>query len=214
MSLIKKGDIVARKSHQKDIIFVVKNIIRTKENTIVILKGLVERIEVDSYIDDLVRVDKKYVKDKLKYVDYRMKTQIEQSINDKKIDGYKIGLVSGNNRNKEKIITGKILHLDGDKRYSEKSYMYYKKLRLNAVVKNISEYKQPKVVYQLLKIYTPDILVVTGHDGMIKRGREYNNIYNYRNSKYFIETVREARRYDRENRKNLVIFARSLSKLF
>jgi spore coat assembly protein len=74
---------------------------------------------------------------------------------------YRIGIVSPNSRNKEKIVTGKILHLDGDKKYSEKSAYYYRKLGLNAVVKNIPEYKQPKVVYSLLKMYNPDILVIT-----------------------------------------------------
>jgi len=49
---------------------------------------------------------------------------------------------------------------------------------------------------------------------MIRRGTDYHNIYNYRNSKYFIQTVKEARRYDQEKQGNLVIFARSLSKLF
>ena len=82
------------------------------------------------------------------------------------------------------------------------------------IVKNIPEYKQPKVVYTLLKIYKPDILVITGHDGMIKKGTDYYDLYNYRNSKYFIETVKEARRYDKENEKSLVIFARSMPKLF
>ena len=57
--------------------------------------------------------------------------------------------------------TGRILHLDGDRKYSEKSYIYYKKLGLNAVVKNISEYRQPKVVYRLMEHYKPDILVIT-----------------------------------------------------
>ncbi len=50
--------------------------------------------------------------------------------------------------------------------------------------------------------------------GMIKRGTDYHNIYNYRNSKYFIQTVKEARRYDQEQQGNLVIFARSLPELF
>ena len=119
-----------------------------------------------------------------------------------------------NSRNKEKIITGKILHLDGDRKYSQKSYYYYKKLGLNAIVKNIPEYRQPRVIYRLLQKYNPDILVITGHDGMIKKGRDYNNIYNYRNSKYFIQTVKEARKFDQETNNHLVIFARCLSKLF
>ena len=59
-----------------------------------------------------------------------------------------------------------------------------KKFGLNAIVKNIPEYRQPRVVYKLLKIYRPDILIITGHDGMIKRGTNFNDIYNYRNSKH------------------------------
>lgn len=49
---------------------------------------------------------------------------------------------------------------------------------------------------------------------MIKRGKEFNNIYNYRNSKYFIQTVKEARRYDKEVNKNLVIFAGACQSYF
>ncbi len=111
-------------------------------------------------------------------------------------------------------ITGKILHLDGDKKYSEKSYQYYKKLGLNAIVKNIPEYKQPQIVYTLLKKYEPDILVITGHDEMIKKNSKYDDLYNYRNSKYFIQTVKEARRYDRETNKKLVIFAGACQSYF
>jgi spore coat assembly protein len=92
--------------------------------------------------------------------------------------------------------------------------MYYNKLGLNAVVKNIPEYKQPQEVYRLLKIYNPDILIITGHDGMIKKGMDYNNIANYKNSRYFIKTVREARRYERENQKSIVIFAGACQSYF
>lgn len=55
----------------------------------------------------------------------------------------------------------KLISADGDKRYSEKSVKYYKKMGLNATVKNIPENRQPKVVYRLLQIYNPDILVIT-----------------------------------------------------
>lgn len=119
-----------------------------------------------------------------------------------------------NKRLVEKAVTGRIMHLDGDKRYSQKAYTYYKKMGLNAVVKNIPEYKQPEQVYRLLKMYNPDILVITGHDSMFKKGREYYNLYNYKNSKYFIQTIKEARRYDKENNKDLVIFAGACESYF
>ena len=214
MNPIKKGDIVARKSYSKDILFKVKNIIDTPQQKIAILKGLVDRIEVDSNIEDLEIVNKQIINEKIDKFHDKMNRKIIETKEKRNLNEYKIGILSPNNRNKEKIITGKILHLDGDKKYSQKSYYYYKKLGLNAIVKNIPEYRQPKVIYGLLQKYNPDILVITGHDGMIKKGRDYNNIYNYRNSKYFIQTVKEARKYDQETNNHLVIFARCLSKLF
>ena len=102
--------------------------------------------------------------------------------------------------------TGKILHLDGDRRYSEKTARHYRKMGLNAIVKNISESKQPQIVIPMLQKYQPDILIITGHDSMIRNGRNYFDIYNYRNSKYFVESVINARKWQNSSDK-LVIFA-------
>ena len=117
-------------------------------------------------------------------------------------------------RLKNEISTGKILHLDGDRKYSEKSRRYYQKVGLTAIVKNIPESKQPKVVYNLLKYYNPDILVITGHDGMFHKERGYNDIYNYKNSRHFIETVKEARRYEKDFFNDIVIFAGACQSYF
>ena len=200
MEKIKKGDIVGRISHNKDIIFVVKRIINLKDgNKIAILKGLTERIEEDSDLEDLCIITKD-----------RLEKKIDENNTYKKHKTYELKI----KRTNENFITGKILHLDGDRRYSEKSLRYYKKSGLNAIVKNIPENKQPKIVYKLLQYYKPDILVITGHDGMIKRESGYNDIYNYRNSRHFIETVKEARRYDEDTNSNLVIFAGACQSYF
>ena len=50
--------------------------------------------------------------------------------------------------------------------------------------------------------------------GMIKHGTNYNDIYNYRNSRYFIQTVQEARKYDLINNKKTVIFAGACQSYF
>lgn len=214
MNDIKKGDIVVRKSYGKDIIFRVINILNKPEETIAVLNGVIERIEADSKIADLELVDKQKVKDILRKMDSKIENRIEKSKQQWEDRNYRIGVVTNQTRAKEKIITGEILHLDGDRKYSEKSYRYYRKLGLNAIVKYIPEYRQPRVVYQLLESYNPDILVITGHDGMIKRGMRYNDIYNYRNSRYFIETVKEARKYDKQKGKKLVIFAGACQSYF
>lgn len=209
MKKFKKGDIVVRKSYKKDIPFYIKKIIKTKKGEIAILCGLFERIEADSNINDLELLGKNNVLNFLANEDNKLNSRIQN-----KNDNFRLDFINNDSRLRTKIITGKILHLDGDKRYSQKSYNYYKKVGLNALVKNIPEYRQPRVVYNLLKMYEPDILIITGHDGMIKRGTNYNDIYNYRNSRHFINTVKEARRYDKENNKETVIFAGACQSYF
>ena len=214
MNKIKKGDIVARKSYGKDIIFIVTRVIENKDGNIAILKGILERIEADSDIKDLELVEKDVAKKQLDRLDNKISNRANESVRRINNEDYKIGIFTNDKRSREKMVTGKILHLDGDRKYSQKSLMYYKKLGLNAVVKNIPEYRQSKEVYRLLVIYNPDILIITGHDGMIKRGTDYHNIYNYRNSKYFMDTVKEARKYEKENKKHLVIFAGACQSYF
>lgn len=190
---IKKGDIVGRYSYNNDILFFVDRIIKVnKTEKIAILKGLNIRIEADAPIQDLRKFDAKEAEELIRGIEKKSYKQIA-------------------NNSKTLEYTGKILHLDGDKRYSEKTVKYYKKMGLNAVVKNISESKQPQYVVPLLAKHNPDILIITGHDSMIKNGKNYLDIYNYRNSKYFINAVANARRWQNSSDK-LVIFARSLSK--
>ena len=160
MNDIKKGDIVVRKSYGKDIIFRVINILNKPEEKIAVLNGVIERIEADSKIADLELIDKKEVKDILRKLDIKLENRIEKSKQQWEDRNYKIGVVTNQTRATETIISGKILHLDGDRKYSEKSYRYYRKLGLNAIVKYIPEYKQPRVVYQLLELYNPDILLL------------------------------------------------------
>ena len=92
--------------------------------------------------------------------------------------------------------------------------MFYKKMGLKAFVKNIPENRQSKTVFRLLNIYNPDILVITGHDGMIKNNSNYLDILNYRNSKYFVETIINAREYEKISSKDLVIFAGACQSYF
>ena len=59
---IKKGDIVGRISYGKDILFMVKKVIKLDSGkSFAILKGLTVRIEADSPIDDLELINKKEI---------------------------------------------------------------------------------------------------------------------------------------------------------
>ena len=203
---IKKGDIVGRISYGKDILFTVKKIIRINNGkSFAILKGITVRIEADSPLEDLELIDRHEIKRNMEHCEKDLRSRIKK----REIEGkhfLRDILVENND-------TGKILHLDGDKKYAEKSYRYYKDLGLNAVVKNIPENKQAYYVKSLLTKYRPDILVITGHDAMIRNGSHFNDIYNYRNSRHFINTVKEAREWAK-NQKDLVIFAGACQSYF
>ena len=150
MREIKKGDIVSRNSYGNDIIFSVKRIIKlVNKKQIAILKGIDVRVEADAPLEDLKIVGKEELGFREKKLEEKIMKRIERE------------RIQKGNRRKEIVYTGRILHLDGDKKYSEKSIMYYKKMGLNAIVRNIPENKQSKLVYKLLQIYNPDILVIT-----------------------------------------------------
>ena len=208
MEKIKKGDIVARKSHNSDMLFSVEKIINGSNGLqIAILKGITIRIVADAYLDDLVILDNKILNDSLRSLDIKIEDRIntflkknEQKNNDK-------------GRNLVDTKAGKILHLDGDRLYSEKSARYYRKMGLNAIVKNVAESKQHLIVKDYIKKFNPDILVLTGHDGMIKTGTKYFDILNYRNSKYFAQAVMEARKVCPSSIK-LAIFAGACQSFF
>ena len=103
MKKIKKGDIVGRLSYGKDIIFIVDRIISLKDNTqIAILKGLTMRIKADSYIEDLELIDKRIAKTSEKNIEDRILAHIHKYTN----------------RLKRYNNSGRVLHLDGDSRYS------------------------------------------------------------------------------------------------
>lgn len=205
MGKIRKGDIVGRISYGKDILFTVERIIKTSEQKeIAILKGILVRIKADSPVEDLEIIDKRVVEKSKQKFENRINELLKKCINN-------IGYEKETKRVKKILYTGKILHLDGDKRYSEKSNKYYKKMGLNVVVKNISENRQPRLIKYLLQKYRPDILVITGHDGMIRNGTDYQNLYNYRNSSYFIKSVKEARESE-YGRKKFSYFCRCVPK--
>lgn len=81
MKQIKKGDIVGRKSYNNDVLFTVKDILEIDHKKIAILRGVIERVVVDSPLDDLQVIDKNTVKEKLKKFDEK----IEERITAKKI---------------------------------------------------------------------------------------------------------------------------------
>ena len=131
----KKGDIVSRISHNNDVIFKILKI----EGNIAYLKGTDVRLYADADVSDLILTEER--EEEMPIVD-----------------------LIGQDRDEYFYLPGKILHIDGDQDYLDKSLMFYKKAGVLAIGKRVSESEMPSKIDLLLNEVKPDILVITGHD--------------------------------------------------
>ncbi|HAT4102650.1 TPA: sporulation peptidase YabG [Clostridium perfringens] len=212
---MKVGDLVVRKSYSKDITFKIIDIKENEEGITYILKGLHIRIIADSKGEDLEKVEDDFAGDKDKSFDSKMNDIIKKVILSREQKNNQLMIRGSEEDNlkrteKEKGLVfgrpGRILHIDGDPSYMETCLKAYKQLNLNAVGIAVSEREQPLKILSLVKEYNPDIVVLTGHDGVLKDSKGMLDLNNYRNSKYFIESVKILRNYN-SSYDELVIFA-------
>lgn len=112
------------------------------------------RIEADAPIEDLEKVEKEQIETEKRGIETKLKKRINML-------GKELFIKEKNRYVDNKISNALILHLDGDRKYSQKSERYYKKLGLKAIVKNIPENRQPQVIGGLVRKYNPDIVVIT-----------------------------------------------------
>ncbi|MCY6485588.1 sporulation peptidase YabG [Clostridium aestuarii] len=213
---MKIGDVVVRKSYGKDITFKIIDI-KTNDNddSVYVLKGINLRIIADSPISDLelatslgkkdVMFNEK-VKGSIKKIlmsrndkkKYRMYREIKVIRNDRNIKNSGSEMLFGR--------PGRILHVDGDSEYLDVCMRTYKQLEMEAMGYVIPEKDQPKRILELAKRIRPDIVVLTGHDAIIKGAKDYMDLNNYKHSKYYVDSVRELRNY-KSGYDDLVIFA-------
>jgi len=210
-----KGDIVGRKSYGVDIYFKVVDFFEYGDGReFASLKGVYTRLCASAPLTDLVRIESGAQMARLRDITVKNNEQMgrifarrqrerelflgravqseKESTKNSKVEGFDV--------------PGTVLHIDGDGDYLDLCMTTYKQLNIPADGYNITEEKQPAVVEDLLKKHAPDMLVVTGHDGFIKGREDFKEINNYYSSKYFVETVKVARKYEK-SRDDLVIFA-------
>lgn len=196
MTKFQVGDIVTRMSYGGDLLFRVVNIKPDCDGSeCYVLRGLSSRIEADSKADDLVMQDTSLAYSRA----YQELNQSKKDIEDA-LPVFRSFLSRLKNR------PGKILHIDSAEDFMNQCTDFYKKSRINCYGKWVSENKQPSVVKQYLKDYKPNILVLTGHDGLKKGAKNIHSLENYANSAYYIEAVKIARSYQPDPDK-LCIFA-------
>ena len=202
------GEYVVRKSYGRDITFKIIDIKEKKNKKIYILKGINFRIIADSLEDDLENVGDDFAGDKDRIFNSRVNESIRRAMV-LRGRGVKPSQKSQKISKNDHLVfgrPGKILHVDGDSSYLETCLKVYKQLKLDATGVAISEYEQPRKILDYVKECKPDIVVLTGHDGVIKSTTNYLDLNNYRNSKYFIEAVNVLRNYN-ASYDELVIFA-------
>lgn len=91
---------------------------------------------------------------------------------------------------------------DGDDEYLERCMKFYNDLKIMAYGVKIQEQDIPYEVTNYLNKFKPNILVITGHDAMYNR----DNKVSYKNSDNFIKAIEEARKYE-DNQERLIIVA-------
>ncbi|WP_085993746.1 sporulation peptidase YabG [Oceanobacillus senegalensis] len=199
------GTLVTRKSYNHDLLFRIATI----KNNIAQLYGEDFRLEVDAPVDDLSKIEerdlekrKQREKEKEEF-SYRLFRQDYQLMKEKRdyqaSDGY-------HHYAKYFQLPAKVLHLDGDQMYLRKCIELYHRLGLQVHGVHLYEKDMPSEIGSLVERIQPDIIVITGHDSYSKnKGKKYD-LRAYRHSKYFAETVREARRIN-PSLDQLVIFA-------
>ncbi|APQ78068.1 sporulation peptidase YabG [Clostridium botulinum] len=215
------GDIVVRKSYKKDITFKIIDIKQEQGREIYTLKGVNVRIIADSPYEDLEEVSVATMTKKEEVFTSKVNDSIKKILDGRKFRGgdkgkhlNKKGKIEKMYRTNKNIKTkelyfgrpGKILHIDGDSEYLDTCLKVYKQLQLDVVGEKVLEKEQPDKILSLVKLYKPDIVVITGHDAVLKETENYTDINNYRNSKYFVKTVGVLRDYER-NYDDLIIFA-------
>ena len=193
---LKIGDIVGRKSYGCDIFFRIVAVRGDK----VILQGLSYRIEADASSDDLISIDSQKIVQHNRDIEQRVSQIFTRIEREESARGFR------NMRQSSFKKMPTVLHLDGDENYLNKCSDQYKKLGIPVIGRYIEEAMQPRRIKTLLETYHPDMVVITGHDSVLKGTKDRQDIRSYKNSSYFVESVKEARKYE-SNYDNLVIFA-------
>lgn len=209
MTVIEINMIVGRLSHHCDILFKVIDIMEIDGQEIAILCGEDYRLIADAPIKDLVVISESERHTRASHV----RSLEEQSLELFKQD---IDLIR---HKQEYIVTsgyreefdyfqmpGRVLHLDGDPSYLNKCLDLYERLGVTVFGIHCNEKEMHLHIGALIDQYRPDILVITGHDAYSKSKGKMMDLNAYRHSKYFVETVKEARKKI-PNLDQLVIFA-------
>lgn len=180
------GDLVTRKSYNNDTVFKIINI----NDDVVILKGLNVRLVADAFVDDLVHCED---------------CENDLVLDDDDLTDRMISF-SDLNRDEYFYLPGKVLHIDADNDYLKRCMQLYNKLNILSYGAVISEKDMPNQIIDHLRETRPDILVITGHDAYYDKDNvDFLDNSNYKNSNNFVNTLINARKYENDHEKLIII---------
>lgn len=186
MDSLKVGDIVTRKSYGGDIHFKITDITsRSNGKKAYLLKGMLVRIIADSDEYDLEWKNPEHVQ-----------RELQSSLSTAGMHHMSRGSSSLNIFQRPRGKSGAILHIDSSAEFLEMCRKYYSDAKIKVFGRVIPESEQPGQIRSLLASTRADILIVTGHDGLKKDATKLNSLDSYRNSRYYIQSVVEARKYE------------------
>lgn len=202
------GDYVTRKSYAHDIVFVIRDIFPGRR--LAVLKGLDVRLLADAPLDDLQKISPEELAERRRQLQVLEEESLRLIRQDREWLEERNDLPDADAKPAEKKsyfdLPAKVLHLDGDPDYLQKCVQLYRRLSVPAVGMHLREAEMAASVGELLMKIRPDILVLTGHDGFLKRRSDPGVLESYRHSAHFVEAVKAARRVERDL-DGLVIFA-------
>lgn len=178
---LKIGDLVTRNSYNNDLVFIIENI----EEDIYYLKGKNIRLCADAELEDLKRCE---LDDDNTEKEFIERIKIQKDLRD---DYF--------------YLPGKILHIDGDSDYLNRSLKYYDESNIWAIGIKENEKNIASKINKYLEQYNPNIVVITGHDAYYKKRGEKEDLKNYKNSLFFINAITEARKYEHSHEKLIII---------
>lgn len=177
----KLGDYVTRQSYNNDLVFQIIDI----EEDIAYLRGVDVRLYADSELDDLNKVS--------------VKKETDQT------DILKVESLISLDRSEYFYLPGKIVQFDSDKFYLDRCINFYKDMHLEAYGIKVKESEIENVIIDTLEKYKPDIIVITGHDFLKKYAKDKSKIENYQNSENFVNAIKKARMYEKNQDKLIII---------
>ena len=201
------GDLVVRKSYGGDVTFRLEHIVQNKA----VIKGTEFRLLADSPLHDLIQVPPTRITERGQQAQIKAKESLTILQKDRQEQSQRnLGAALGlwNQQTPQSPpkdaahfeVPGKVLHLDGDPAYLSKSLSLYEQLRIPAEGHHVHESAMADTLYRLLPRVRPNIVVITGHDGVLKHHQAAYDLYSlssYKNSQSFVKAIQVARDYER-----------------